>query len=231
MSQCYIIFLKLIFFVSAVGAVVPMTPTHAAIISSQAGRVQNNFVTTRQVLMSAIVESALAEKTSLSPNQVNVSSLDLNKPKSREFIRQATAVLIEWAVFIEAQAFSSAEVSPAQVKQAKRNLKAKINASQQLRSRWSQIQPTDKEIQSLLERKLRAKKFIQFKIESSSLPVTDKEAHDYFESNRLQFEDLPFEKFKPKIKELISRQQVDRRIKDWFELLHSKYKIHNDLVE
>jgi hypothetical protein len=202
-----------------------------AILSSQAGRVQNNYLTTRQVLMNALAESALDEKRALTQNQVNISALDLNKPRSREFIRQTTAALVEWAVFIEAQSFSSAEITAAQVKKAKRDVVKKINANPQLRSRWNQIQPTDGEIQALLERKLRAKKFIQFKIESSALPVTDKEAHDYFEANRLQFEDLPFEKFKPKIKELISRQQVDRRIKDWFELLHSKYKIHNELAE
>jgi hypothetical protein len=201
----------------------------AATISGQAGRVLNDPITSRYVLMSAIVEKVLGQSSSRTATELR--ELDLAQPRSREFVRQTTATLIEWAVDLEARAFSAAPVTAEQLSQAERQLNRQLNQNSQIKKRWQSLGPQPSEVKQLLERKLRAQKFIEFKIESSTLPISDKEALDYFESNRLQFEDLPFERFKAKIKELLSRQQVDRRLKDWFELLQAKYKIKNWLQE
>lgn len=202
------------------------TSFSSTVISSQAGRLQDKMLTTRQVLLSAVIERAVS---TANDSSVSIKDLNLNRPYSRGFVKQATAALIEWAVFFEAQSFGAAEVTDKEVRQAQTALQKKVKSDLEIKSVWSQLQPTEDEVKKAIERKLRSKKFIRFKIESSTLPITDKEAHEYFESHRLQFEDQPFEKFKPKIKELLSRQQVDRRIKDWFDLLHAKYKIKNEL--
>ena len=201
----------------------------ASVISAQAGRVQNEMVTTRAVLINAAIEKALG--TQAVSRDINLSQLNMNRRASRELIQQTSATLIEWAVLFEAQAFGAAAVSEADVKKARRQLETKVQQNREIQAVLKKAQPTEEEILTILRRKLRAQKFIQFKIESSALPISDKEAFDYFEANRLQFEDLPFEKFKPQIKELLARQQTDRRIKDWFELLQAKYKIRNELAQ
>ena len=70
-----------------------------------------------------------------------------------------------------------------------------------------------------------SEKFIQFKTDSSLVPVTDEEAKAYFEKNKGRFGNLPFERFKVNIKRFLIRRQVDSRLKDWFDVLQRKYKI------
>ena len=92
-----------------------------------------------------------------------------------------------------------------------------------------EVQPA--ETKKAIQRKLRAKKFIRFKADSSVVPVTNTEAREYFDNNRLKFGDLPFENFKENIKAYLSRQQVEQRLRDWFEVLQNKYKVKNALSE
>lgn len=204
------------------GAAVFSQPAFSAgkIISSQAGRVNRHVVTTREVAANAWVEYALGQK-----NQVK--NLDLNEPKSKEFLRETTAVLLEWAIYLEAESFATSTVTRAERASAIRIVKSKLKNQK----KWRALRLESHELESLVERKLRAKKFIQFKVESSAVPVSDAEARQYFETNRLKFENLPFESFKETIRTYLSRQQVDRRLKDWFELLQVKYKVRNYLVE
>ena len=51
--------------------------------------------------------------------------------------------------------------------------------------------------------------------------VTDAEAQQYFEDNRLKFGDLPGENFKENIKVFLTREQVNQRLGAWFEVLRS----------
>lgn len=191
---------------------------HAAqIVSGQAGKVANVAMTTRQVAMHSLVENALGRE-----NQV---ALDLAQTKSREFIRETTAALVESAVFLEAQAFSAALIKPDELQIARKKVLAKLRTNRN----WKSLEVSETELTQLLERKLRAKKFIQFKVDSSAIPISDKELRDYYESNRVRFDDQPFEKHKDNIRAYLNRAQVDRRVKDWFDLLHAKYKIRNFL--
>ena len=86
---------------------------------------------------------------------------------------------------------------------------------------------TGVELRAQIKRKLQAKKFINFKADSSVVPVTDEEAERYFKENRSKFGAMPFENFKENIKTFLARQQVDRRLRDWFEVLRNKYKVRN----
>ncbi|NJL24445.1 MAG: hypothetical protein HC902_04280 [Calothrix sp. SM1_5_4] len=57
------------------------------------------------------------------------------------------------------------------------------------------------------------------------------EAQKYFDENRLKFGNLPFEKLKENIKAYLSKNHVDRRLKDWFDVLLSKYQVKNLIAE
>jgi hypothetical protein len=193
-------------------------PAH--IINSQAGRVADHYVTSREVLANAIVENALGRN---SPTK----NLRLDKPNGREFVRECTSVLLEWAIFNESESSQTALISDGEVKATEKKIAPILKKD----SQWAALKIEPKELDALVARKLRAKKFIQFKIDTSAVPVTDHEAKEYFDANKLKFEDKPFETFKETIKSFLGRQQVDRRLKDWFELLQVKYKVRNYLAE
>jgi len=209
----FFVFCALLFALSSTAA----TPK---LISTNAGRVGNEVITSRGVMINHLVEAALFrnnKKTTLKHDDV----------KNREFIRESTGVLLETAIFFEAESFAAANVSATQVKTQTRKAKnlLKTNAT------WRRLEVTEEELEQVVARKLRAKEFIRFKVDSATIPISDREAEDYFNNNKLKFENLPFEDFKTNIKSYLTKQQVDKRLKDWFELLQSKYRVRNYLAE
>lgn len=202
---------------SVVIFIISLTAGAAQIVSGQAGKVANVAMTTRQVAMHSLVENAMGRE-----NQAN---LDLGRTQSREFVRETTATLLEAAVYLEAQAFSAALIKPEEVRLARKKILAKLRNNRN----WKSLEVSEREFTELLDHKLRAKKFIQFKVDSSAIPISEKEMKDYYESNRVRFDDQPYEKHKDNIRAYLNRAQVDRRLKDWFELLQAKYKIRNFL--
>ena len=200
------------------GQSVPAATTK--LISTHAGRVGNEVITSRGVMINHLIESALFrnnKKTTLKPDDV----------KSREFIRECTGVLLETAIFFEAESFAAANVSSTHIKSQTRKAKNLLSAN----STWRRLEVTPEELEQAVARKLRAKEFIRFKIDSATIPISDREAEEYFNNNKLKFENLPFEDFKTNIKSYLTKQQVDKRLKDWFELLQSKYRVRNYLAE
>ncbi len=130
-------------------------------------------------------------------------------------------------VALEAQNFNVIQVLPEEVTVAEKQV---LKVFKDLKV-WKGLEVSPKELATGLRDKIQSKKFIQFRAQSSVLPVTDGEAQRYFNENRLKFGTLPFENFKENIKSFLSRNQVDRRLKDWFEVLLSKYQVKNLISE
>ncbi|MCC7404181.1 MAG: hypothetical protein IT288_07255 [Bdellovibrionales bacterium] len=189
----------------------------AKVLSTTVGQVASEVITSREVQINFLVEKALYSKGA---KRGAGSSLNWG---DKSFYRETNGVLLEWVVHLEAQNFAATKVTPAEIDQAEKSVRDQLRQNTQ----WNQLDVTRKELRLLLDRKIRAKKFIQFKAQSSVVPITDDEAQDYFEKNRTKFGDLPFANFKDNIKSFLSRQQVDRRLKDWFEVLQAKYKVRN----
>lgn len=192
-----------------------------SVISTTAGLVNDHVVTSREVEINFLLEKALNPKTK------GLSNLQPPPLSSREFIKEVNSTLLEWMVHLEAESFNSAQLKIEEIEQAENSVKARLKNN----ARWRKLQVGKQELRSLLSRKLQAKKFIRFKADSSIVPITEAEAKKYFEDNRLKFGDLPFENFRENIKAFLLRQQVDRRLKDWFEVLRSKYNVRNYLAE
>lgn len=197
-----------------------LCPALAALVSTSVGRVGGEVVTSRQVVMNHLVENALY-RSNAKP------TLKLDGVQDRAFVREATAVLLETAIYFEAESFGAATTKEKHIESQIR----KVQAAVKKQPLWSQLQVTTEELNRIVMRKVRAKDFIRFKIDSATIPITDKEAEDYFNANRLKFENLPYENFKSNIKAYLTKQQVDRRLKEWFELLQSKYRVRNFLSE
>ena len=213
-------YLKLIFLV----ALLFSQGAHSALISTNAGKISSLVVTSREVLINHLIERALASE----PNSAKIStSLNPSDVRSSLFVRETTSVLLELAIYQEAESFAAPEI-PQNELQAKIKLVQKKLAGNSL---WNSLEVDSKELQEMTRKKLKAKNFIRFKVESGAIPITDQEAREYFNNNKLKFENLPFESFKENIKKYLAKQQVDRRLKDWFELIQSKYKVRNYLAE
>lgn len=197
----------------------------AAPVSMSAGRAGEHVVTTREVMINHWIESALFRYKS--GRLVPQSVIRLDQPKDRAFVRETTAVILENAIFFEAESFGATPLSDAEVDKKMRLVETRLKKQ----TGWRNLDVESKELRWILTRKLRAKEFIKFKIDSATIPISDREALEYFNNNRMKFENLPFESFKENIKGYLTQQRVDRRLKDWFELLQSKYRVRNFLAE
>ncbi len=190
----------------------------ARIVSMAVGRVREFVVTSREVQLNDALEQVL-----YSDKPAKISK-DFD---SSSFSKKVTAVLLEWVVHLEAKNLQVAPISATEVTAAQARAEKALKGN----STWKALQPTKREIEGIISRKLQAKKFIRFRADSSVLPVSDQEAQRYFEQNRTRFGNMPFENFRANIKTFLAREQVESRLKDWFEVLQSKYQVRNFLAE
>lgn len=182
------------------------------------GQVRDHVLTSREVRINQAMEAALyADKESRAQPEL----------ESPAFAKQVTSVLLEWVVYLEAKSLAVADVTDKDVAEAKARLEDLVRKN----SAWKDLKVTEKEKTAMLTRKLQAKKLIRFRADSAVMPIGESEAQRYFEQNRVKFGNLTYESLRTNIKTSLARQQVERRLKDWFEVLQAKYKVRNFLSE
>jgi hypothetical protein len=191
----------------------------AAIVSTGVGSVRGQVITSREVQIQYLLEAAL--------NGDHKEKLKILALDSKAFAEEVQDTLLEAVVSLEAQSFNVMELSNEEVKSAERKANKILKKSEA----WKELAVAKKELDAALRRKLQSKKFIQFRAQSSVIPVTDVEAQKYFNENRLKFGNLPFENLKENIKSALSRTQVERRLKDWYDVLLNKYQVKNLIAE
>lgn len=192
----------------------------AEMISTAVGLVRGEAVTSREVQIQNLLEIALYDKTP----QKKFRLLPLD---SKAFNKATQDTLLEIAVSLEAQNFNAVQVTADELKKAQREAQKLLKSSPV----WRGLQVSQTEFEGGVKRKVQAKKFIDFRSQSSVLPVTDEEAEHYFNDNRLKFGNLPFANFKDNIKTLLGHAQVDKRLKEWFDVLMNKYQVKNLIAE
>lgn len=192
----------------------------AEIKSTGVGTVKGEVVTSREVQIQNLLDIVLYPKES----GVQPKNLPLD---SKAFAKVVQDTLLEYAIALEAQNFNVANVGADEVSRLERKAVNKLKNS----GDWKSLKVSDKELKAGLDRKIHAKKFIEFRAQSSVLPITDGEALKYFNENRLKFGELPYENFKENIKSYLSRTQVERRLKDWYDVLLNKYQVKNMIAE
>jgi hypothetical protein len=195
-------------------------PAPAELISTGVGIVRSQVITSREVQIQNLLEVALNEKNP--GGKIKLMAID-----SKAFAKSVQDTLLESVVALEAQNFNVVQISSEDVALAEKKALKVLKSS----GAWKELQVSPKELNAGVRRKLQAKRFVQFRAQSSVLPVTDMEAEKYFNENRLKFGNLPFANFKENIKSYLSRNQVDRRLKDWYEVLLSKYQVKNLIAE
>lgn len=205
------------FFLSSLVVFLSSSTASAALISKVVGSAGTRVVTLREVKINLIIDRLMDRAKSIQK---------IPEPGTEGFDREIARVLLEWVVFLEAETFRDTQVLPAEIQDAEKLVFAGVTKGE-IASIWSTLEVSTNELKALTSRKLLAKKFINFKTKSSLLPVTDAEALRYFESNHSKFGDAPFSQFRDNIKTLLSQQQADQRINEWFTILQRKYKIRS----
>ena len=190
----------------------------AKLISKVAGAVGSKYLTSREVLISSHLEGALYGDA-----KTFYASLEKLKIDTPEYNKEVNNTLLEWMVSLEAELFAVSSVTEQSLAKSQAEISKKLLKS----SSWNELKPTYGEIQSLLKRKVLAKQFIRFKIDSSYVPVSEVEAEDYFKKNEKTYKGFDYSAKKDEIKTLLSRQKVDERLQDWFNVLQKKYRVRN----
>lgn len=188
-------------------------PAHAAVINESVGRAGETILTSREVKLSAFVDKSLILKS--------------KSPKASSLTQDTTALLLEVVVAKEAENFSLGQVSDSDVEKSWNDLKKASGFS----ALQKELTVSELEFKSAIRRKLNAQSFIEFKTNSLTSTVTDEEAKLYFDANPNRFKGAQFEGLKENIKNYLSQQQLNERLKSWFELLKRKYKVQNYLLE
>lgn len=192
----------------------------ADVISTGVGMVKGRAVTSREVQIQNLLNAALYDKEP----EKRLKKLNLD---SRAFGRAVQETLLETVISLEAQNFNVIQISEEERKNAVARAQKVLKNSKV----WKDLQVSPSELDVAVGKKIQAKRFVQFRAQSSVLPITDSEAQKYYNENRLKFGDLPFENFKENIKSYLSRTQVERRLKDWYDVLLNKYQVKNLVAE
>lgn len=192
----------------------------AETITRVAGRVSDRIVTTREVILNSLIEDVIYRPKA--PKQIQ--SLPLTH---QQFIREVNAVLLEWAISIDGETLSQMEIGDDRVESEFKRAKSMLRKSET----WQLAGGNDQELRSILIRKMKTKKIIEAKLNTTNIPITDLEAKEYFEANRHRFDNSNFLALKENIKSFIAKEQSAARMREWFELLQLKYKVRNYLTE
>jgi hypothetical protein len=199
------------------GLLFTFLPTHAAtLVSESVGQAGEYVITSREVQISNTIEDVLfSEKP--------VTGILEVRPDQAAYRNAVANVLLEVVVAFEAENFNVGTVAPDDLSRAL----LKIEKSLGGKPYWTRLEITTAELQKFTSRKLVAKSFLKFKSNSMVGIITDQEAQSYYDKNRIKFGSMPFSNFKENIKTYLAQQQLEERLRSWFEVIKRKYKVRN----
>jgi len=189
------------------------------VLTKAVGEVAHHVVTSREVKINDAIEKALEAKVSGSP----IGKLQILDDRAKGFPSEVNKVLDEWVIYLEAKSLSAQPSTRIDVTTAVQT----VNEVWAQNPAWRQLEVAPEELREMVERKLIAKDFERLKSDPQLAPVTDEDALAYYRRNRLKFGSLPFSAFKDNIKAFLIKQQTERRLSEWREVLRRKYKVRN----
>jgi hypothetical protein len=198
-------------------------PRPKGVVTSEAVAQAGSYVvTSREVLISHIIDQAMS--TPIKKNVIPERKKWLLDEKSEDFAKHLAQILLEVTVQFEAENFSVGSVSDEDVAVQEKHVDEQVKGY----AAWKDLEVTVREAQLIILRKLRAKNYLKFRMESSGVQVSDEDAKAYYEKNRVKFGkfgNAPFPQFKEGIKEVLAQEQLQEKLKEWFEGLRRKYRV------
>jgi hypothetical protein len=176
--------------------------------------VGGTMITDRDIDANALVDQVLFKKS---------DKLVFPIPENDLFVA-LNRLVVEYAVSREAEGFGVAKVSVEDISRETTLCRARLQ-SPELKGHWMKLGITDEALRSLIARKLRANRFIEYKSKSSMVQVTDEEAEEHFKKNKAKFGSMSFDAFKEDIKSHLGKKNADERLRAWFDILKEKYHV------
>jgi hypothetical protein len=195
--------------------------TSTELVTQAVGQVDTHVITSREVQISWILDKAMQVPTGKKTVSMTERSAWLLPAMGAEFQHHLSQVLLEWVVSKEAENFSIAQVSADDVRTSMAHVK-ELTAAWPF---WKTLEVSSAELEQMMTRKLKARNFLKFKTETSGVRISEREVKEYYDKNRLKFGNTPLEQVKGQIREYLSREQTQGRLKDWFEILKRKYRV------
>jgi hypothetical protein len=190
-------------------------------ISEIVGTANGQAITSREV-EADVVFTALYQKVD-KPNYF--------LPLKGKALQSATSnLLMEVLIVAEAQSFKLAPVSDAEVARAISTFQANLPKSN-LQKNWKALALGRKEIQALAARKLRAVRFLELKKTTFITSPTDEEIKDYFDKRKSNFQGKSLSEVRETLDKNLKQDKLDQSLREWFQVLRSKYEIRNLLIE
>lgn len=194
----------------------------ATLVTQTVGQVSEYVVTSREVQIAMVIEGVLF------PSKGSAAkTLIETRPGMADFRSAATTILLEAVVALEAENFNVATISAEDVAAAV----AQVEKATAGRAYWNELEVSPAELKRFVTRKLMAKSFLKFKTSSMTGIITDQEAQDYYDRNRVKFGSSSFDSFKENIKTYLAQQQLEERIRAWFEVIKRKYRVRTFVAD
>lgn len=194
----------------------------AKLVTQTVGQVADYVLTSREVQIVTVIEGVLFPASGVPPKTpVEV------RPGMPSFRSSVTNVVLEAVVAMEAENFNVSNLSGEEIAAAV----SKVEKATAGKAYWNELEVSSQELKRFVTRKLMAKSFLKFKTSSMAGIITDQEAQDYYERNRVKFGSSTFENFKENIKTYLAQQQLEERIRAWFEVIKRKYRVRTFVVE
>jgi hypothetical protein len=184
------------------------------LISETLGIVNNEILTSREMILSVLLE-----------NSLDKGSKGLPSTKD-EKIQAVNTLLLDKMVDFEAQNLGFKDLDKDEVKKLVGSLEKSL---QDPELKIYRFQAED--LKSNAERKLIVRNFLKSKSGSFLSLLTEQDIQTYFDKNRLRFGSMPYAQIKENIRAYLTQQQREERLVAWIEVLKKKYAARNYLIE
>ena len=196
------------------------------ILTQSVALIGKQVLTSREVRALTMLDAALNEQL---PGKMNHSLADsgLETLLGKVSVEDVNAEIFDVILNQEAEAFAFNQLSSVELGQKLEKVKKALKSQEN----WTKLDMSESETSRLLRMKIIAKSYLSFKTTTMTSQISDSEALAYFEKNKVKFSGLPFEQMKANIKNFLTQQQLQDRLKSYFDAMKRKYKARNILSE
>jgi hypothetical protein len=210
----------LIFLLTLAFATDPVPFKKGAVVSEAVAQAAGHVITSREVIISHIVAQSISDQTQILQDKKKLSDWIL-KPGTDAYKEHLGQILLEMVVNKEAENFSIGDVSNSDTRTAEKRVTETVGSW----NFWQGLEVSTAELNQMIVVKLRAKNFLKFKSETSGVNISEDEAKAFYDKNRVKFGNLPFSQFRESIKTVLAQEQLQEKLKDWFDILKRKYRV------
>ncbi len=213
-----LLFISTIFFLLNLLPVTNLART----LNQSVGRVGSAVVTSREVQLCHLVTSILNRDVAKENSRIEVL------PEGSSQMAEATSdCLVDRILEIEAGALSYSMQGGKDLLVVLDLAKSEISKS----AAWGAFALTENDLKNTIRQKIVANEFLESKMRSFTGDLSDREMRAYFESHRAEYANVEFSEAAESIRQKVLAESKERKLAEWFALLHSKHKVRNFLSD